>query len=357
MKRKSSVITLVMLVAFFLISVQPAEAQGWFLRIRVEVDPQDQTVGGFAATYFTYEVYEHYDPAAFGWLRYLDPTEQIDQDGGIGVNDYLYSYYPGYKADFTTNDYRPNKIICTYSEHGALSVLTPAPNQWSDPYGLSTITPEEYYGDQYLEFTNPYDANRLAGQEYSVIGYGVVCLQTPKVASVSFETVNSPVTNDNPQSLGGGERDFPDKQSPTDATNRRVVRVRAQLAESGGSPTYESGIKVYFRNYDVDDPSSDPVIDSTDTPTGDNRGLNGTAASAGTLSNCTSYGVNRCYATTNSQGVATADFTVTMQPGDNFRIAASTDQNYLNGVVVNGTGLNDSSSALLPTTRASRHLC
>ncbi len=60
------------------------------------------------------------------------------------------------------------------------------------------------------------------------------------------------------------------------------------------------------------------------------------------------------FATTDSNGVASMQFTVTMQPGDNFVIAASTDQNYLNGVVINGTGLRDAAGSQLPTNRAAR---
>jgi hypothetical protein len=60
------------------------------------------------------------------------------------------------------------------------------------------------------------------------------------------------------------------------------------------------------------------------------------------------------FATTDSNGVASTEFTVTMQPGDNFVVAASTDQTYLNGVTINGTGLQDSSGNQLPTSQAKR---
>jgi hypothetical protein len=67
---------------------------------------------------------------------------------------------------------------------------------------------------------------------------------------------------------------------------------------------------------------------------------------------CTSTAADVCYSLTNSQGEAAAEFTVTMQPGDNFVLGASTDQTYLGNVVINGTGLQDSTGSQLPTGRA-----
>jgi hypothetical protein len=50
--------------------------------------------------------------------------------------------------------------------------------------------------------------------------------------------------------------------------------------------------------------------------------------------------------------VATAEFTVTMNPGDNFMVAASKDSSYLNGVVATGPGLKDAAGNTLPTVKA-----
>ena len=164
----------------------------------------------------------------------------------------------------------------------------------------------------------------------------------------------SAVTNDNPASLGGGSRIFPGKQSHNDMTNRKTVKVKAQLApayyDDKGLPVYSSNEKIYFRNFDVDDPSSDSTIDSNGNAGGDNRAL---VNPTGTFSNCTATS-NGCYGVTNSNGLAEATFTVTTQPGDNFVIAASTDNNYINGVSINGTGLKDSANQSLPTSRAKR---
>ena len=46
------------------------------------------------------------------------------------------------------------------------------------------------------------------------------------------------------------------------------------------------------------------------------------------------------------------DFTVTMQPGDNFKVVASCDKDYLNGLTVVGTDIKDSGGAALDTSKA-----
>lgn len=329
-------------------SVLEAQAGTIFLYSEVAFDSQAQEVGGASATYVTYDIYEFYDPVVYGDLLYTNPIDFIDGDGGEGVNDYLFGLYPGYFADFTTDDYRPNKVLCTLGEHGLRTIFILGP-QGYDPYQISTIIPQHYGADGKIEVFNQSDS--YAPGDLIIVGYTAVCIQTPTVASVTYETINSAVTNDNPQSLGGGRRIFPDRQSPDDQTNRRIVRVRAQLANSGGTPAFTSGVRVYFRNFDVDDPSSDPIIDDTGDLGNDNRegrivGNPYPPFAAGTLSN--TFGI------TDANGVATVDFTVTRQPGDNFVIAASTDNTYLGGVTVNGTGLKDSTNQPLPTTRAKR---
>jgi hypothetical protein len=328
---KSFILTTFLIVGSFLFAmVQEARADIYMARL-VEFNSQSRTVGGLAETYVTYDIYYYYDPGAFGWLFYTNPTETIDQDGDFGVNRYLYGYYPGYRADFTTNDYRVNKIVCTRSEHYLRAVYTPTPLYWSDPYGVSTMTPLEYETQEATAYNSNQLAETLTSSQIHLVGIGLpLCLRTPTVQSVTFETINSQVTQDNPAFLGGGSRIFPDKQNPADTTNRRTVRVRAQLAPSGGTPTYTQGVTVHFRNFDVDDPSSDPIIDPMGAAGNDNNG----SPQAGSL--------NMPSATTDANGVATVEFTTTMQPGDNFVIAASTDGSYLNNSVsVNGTGFGN----------------
>lgn len=147
-----------------------------------------------------------------------------------------------------------------------------------------------------------------------------------------------------------GLRIFPDTANPDDQLNRRKVQVKATVGVAN--------VPVYFRNLDVDDPSDSiaPVDDDSgvkiDLP--DNRGTVNNSK-AGLLScppNNVPIGIctpqtNGIRAVTDAGGTATAEFTVTIQPGDNFEVAASTDQTYADGIKVSGTQLRDASGQLL----------
>jgi hypothetical protein len=154
-----------------------------------------------------------------------------------------------------------------------------------------------------------------------------------EVKTLTWEKIDSTI-DDNPNN-GGGKRIFPDWQTPGDSVNRSRVRVKAQT-------TMGQGQTVFFKSFDVDDPDTDTTltVDPNGTAGNDNRGT----PNLGTLS--------AAQATTDSNGVATVEFTTTMQPGDNFMVAASTDQNYLNGLSAVGTSLKDSSGNTLPTNNA-----
>lgn len=134
--------------------------------------------------------------------------------------------------------------------------------------------------------------------------------------SVEFVEMDSPL-DDNPN-VGGGLRMFPDKNTPTDTVNRKKVKVRAE-----GPPDKD----VFFKAFDVDDPSSNTTpIDSNGSAGNDNRGM----PQAGILSAIS--------ARSNSAGIAEVEFTVTMQPGDNFVVAASLNQASLNGFSIDMAG-------------------
>lgn len=182
----------------------------------------------------------------------------------------------------------------------------------------------------------------------------------PNVQNLSFEPITNEVldnklTNSEIEVVPGtdGQRIFPDKKNPEDTNNRKRVRVKAVI-----SPVV-AGAKIYFRNFDVDDPSSEIDIDENGNGGNDNRegriiDAPYPPAAAGTISaSCTGTQGLSC-AVTDNNGVATVDFTVTKQPGDNFVVAASSDEAYLKGVNVNGTGLKDSTNASLPTAQANR---
>jgi hypothetical protein len=158
------------------------------------------------------------------------------------------------------------------------------------------------------------------------------------VKSISFEPIDAAsVIDDNPNA-GGGKRVFPDKNSPSDNTvNRRKVRVKALT-------TFGVGQTIYFKSFDLDDPSTDAApVDSNGSVVNDNRGGIGTSQQYGILSSVGGNGTtNSVSAITDANGIASVDLTVTMQPGDNFMVAASHDSSYLNGLSGNGITLKDS---------------
>lgn len=152
------------------------------------------------------------------------------------------------------------------------------------------------------------------------------------VASLEFEEHNSPL--DSNPNAGGGLRMFPDKVSAGDTVNRRTVLIRARLSSA------IAGVRVYFKGFDVDDPSTDdspvdPNLDNGD----DNRGAEDLAGTA--------------VAQTDANGEALAILTVTTRPGDNYKIAAACDPFYLTELAVDGTDLKSViDHRVLPTDRA-----
>jgi hypothetical protein len=132
--------------------------------------------------------------------------------------------------------------------------------------------------------------------------------------------------DDNPR--GEGKRIFVGKLTAGDtaASDRRKVRVRAQLSEPF------PGIRVRFRLFDMDDPTTnDPELDPNGSAGDDNRGLGA--------------GLSSVTALTDSSGQASVVLSVSGQPGDNFRVAASAEapstgtHDFLAGVSVVGTAL------------------
>lgn len=163
------------------------------------------------------------------------------------------------------------------------------------------------------------------------------------IASVELVAVNSPLdTNPN---AGGGLRMFPDKTSPTDAVDRRRVRVRATLT----APVAD--ITVYFRSFDLDDPSTNASpIDSNGSSASDNRG----SPKGGTLFLGTTSTTGILQTFSNSSGIAEVELQVTMHPGDNFNVAVAVRAAVISGIAVgaSGTSLVDGSGNALPTLRA-----
>lgn len=157
------------------------------------------------------------------------------------------------------------------------------------------------------------------------------------VKSIVFEAIDPSSTIDDNPNTGGGKRIFPDKTNPSDTVNRRKVRVKAQT-------TFGTGQTIFFKSFDLDDPSSDTApVDSNGGAGNDNRGGQGTAQQFGILSAVGGTGTtNSASATTDANGLVAVELTVTTQPGDNFMVAASHDSTYLNGLTVSATTLKDS---------------
>jgi len=121
--------------------------------------------------------------------------------------------------------------------------------------------------------------------------------------------------------IGGGKRIFPGKKvyddTSEEAAMRRKVRVKATV-----TPAVDNR-HVYFSVWDVDDPSPSPIIDTFDKPAGpsgpDNYGKRGDENAYLSSTN----------AVTDGSGIARTTFIVSMNPGDNFKMAASIKQTRL----------------------------
>jgi hypothetical protein len=202
------------------------------------------------------------------------------------------------------NDNKPFEDFLMFNIGATLAGI--APGQWAD----ASPTPSS--------------ADPVKGY---IVEYGGIEVNFVEIAAIDSDLDVNP-------NAGGGMRIFPCQQTPTDAIDRRKVKVRALTS-------FPAGTIIYFRSFDVDDPSSDEApVDPNGASGGDNRGI----PRAGTLSAASTI--------TDANGVAEVEFMVTMQPGDNFQVVASPDQAYLNGIVENGGVLRDSEGATIPTALA-----
>ena len=147
---------------------------------------------------------------------------------------------------------------------------------------------------------------------------------------ITFEPVgdNEPITdNKNPITNqwmpGKGKRIFPDWKKKNDNTPRNRVYVKVKV----GMPN----IQVHLKAFDVDDPSNDLTIDPNDQP-GLKSGQDNLEFDGITHSPKPPYfianGSETIVCTTDAEGIAKFSgslpvMEVTMQPGDNFRVAAT----------------------------------
>ncbi len=173
------------------------------------------------------------------------------------------------------------------------------------------------------------------------------------ISSLIFERINttgaSPdvALDENPgnglPNTNVGQRIFPDRNTAADVTDRATLRVKATVA-----PANVSNLRVYFTSFDLDDPSATATpVDTTGADGVDNNGVVGGSRS-GQFSNATgvtcaniSTGaaplhVSRIDCPVNNT-TTSANFRVTMQPGDNFAVATSLFEAYRNELHLNTT--------------------
>jgi hypothetical protein len=170
----------------------------------------------------------------------------------------------------------------------------------------------------------------------------------------------NPGPGSGPNGLERGRRIFPDKKDVADAggsVDRSLVRVKATV-----SPSLPN-VQIYFGSYDLDDPSAvGPHIDPMFADGNDNNGTVNTSTSgdfvipAGIIcsdSNPPGHVPGRIGCSISSNGIAVGAFKTTMQPGDNFAIAASLNNSYRDGILVltsDGSKLINSSAQEIPVS-------
>lgn len=148
-----------------------------------------------------------------------------------------------------------------------------------------------------------------------------------------------------------GQRIFPDKIDSADQTDRSLVKVKATI-----SPAMPN-VKIYFANFDMDDPSANAApIDTNGIAGNDNNGsvmVGGTTSPAGQLSiigapiiGCSAI-VGNAECITGSDGTLTLQFKTTMQPGDNFAIVATLNDIYRNGLQIYATSIFNNEGGVL----------
>lgn len=225
----------------------------------------------------------------------------------------------------------------------------------------------------------------LSNSEYCVRGShsadgkasvtSIACLMTPDIPRITTVEYEQILTDDGPidvnPNIGGGRRIFPDKKIPAETVDRRKIRVKAQNYQA------TAGVRIYFRNFDVDDPSANtaPIDNETMLNAGnDNNGnVDGTTATrAGVLSappagqpnpyNCQPFSnpsASGISCETDAAGLTKVDFTVTMQPGDNFAVVASPDEAYISSLIpaADGINLKDANSIQTPVTTTATNSC
>ena len=183
----------------------------------------------------------------------------------------------------------------------------------------------------------------------ALAGLAATSCQNIRIESVMFAKLDGTTLELNPRlgneitvnrvAYGGGVRFFPDALSSSSFSAQRSVKVRAKVTPA------TPGVAIYFRSFDVDDSSG--LFNNTNHTGDDNQ--EGEVRLNGQAKNGFFTGVPQGMPTmkmTDSNGIAEVEFNVTMQPGDNFKIAASTRQNFVDSLTISGQRIMNGNTAL-----------
>jgi hypothetical protein len=285
-------------------------------------------------------------------FRFNAPVGSLD---GIDADGYAYGW--SQDPDLPTQSNQVH-IYIDNTYVGMTNADLPFPTVTPGNHGYKYYIPDQYRNNQ-QHTLHAYGIDLTGDQNKLLTNSPKTFNLKPVVRGLVFEDTYSNQlsqnnVNDNP-ALSIGKRIFPDKTDPNptiDNVNRRVVRVKANVVPA------QANIEVFFKNFDLDDPSANtlPVDDDSGTNANaeDNRGnVGGSKAGQLTLPTgttaCTTVPPAGMFCSkTNAGGVATADFTVTMNPGDNFGIASSSNQTYLNGITMADINLQDTTGQTIP---------
>lgn len=203
-------------------------------------------------------------------------------------------------------------------------------------HGYEFPVPAQYRNNQ-QHTIYVYGIDLTGDQNSHLLGSPKTFTLSPVVQSTTFVALpESPLTDNH--NAGGGKRIFPDKRFPGDMTNRTMVQVKARISVA------QPNINVYFRNFDIDEPSTDTLpIDVNGRSNGfDNRGVDTNGefycpnSPGGICPFSTDLEVR--YAPTDANGEAIIYFSVLSgaSPGDNYAIAASTKESDLIASSIDG---------------------
>lgn len=185
----------------------------------------------------------------------------------------------------------------------------------------------------------------LSGAGCLAAGPGIYQVFT--VQSMTLAERNSPL-DDNP-AVGGGKRIYPGKTTPDDTTDTNRVNVtaviNATLPDPLANPDRRVPASVMFRAFDMDDPTTDDgPVDANGNQGDDNRGTPPKG----------NFPLGADIEIQDNSGNVETEFEVSMNPGDNFKVVAGCDADYLDGVQAQGLDLIDADGANIETTQRAK---